>query len=465
MQNNWRRLGAVLSGAALSLGAVAITPSAEAAASHDPAPGKAASRWLSKQLTGGLLQFAPFAPGGSPSKDDGGSADAVISLTALGGQRAKARKISVALAKDIDNYVTGGSYVKVDPGAAGKAAVALRAAHRPVRNVGPTHRNLIRDIESTVQPSGRVSVVSASGTVDPSAEWANVLSQSYAVKALAAARSRSAARATRFLLTQQCSAGWFRVYFTDTDADPYATVSNDTRCAADHTSGPSVDATAVALAALTPQAHKSRAVKRSIRRAAAWLMKQQLRNGGFTDGTAEAAGHPNANSTGFAGWALGDLGKTRPAKRAAAWLRAHQLQNVGGCTPYAKKDRGALAYDDDAWSMAQTTNLTPNDSQFNSATSQALGVLKWATKASSKARVVTNLRRSRPAGSTLRLQVAGLAPGAVLCVRLGATEQLATANPRGRAAVRLTLPATAGKVRLSATDGTRRLHGVVKVAS
>lgn len=458
-----RRVGAVLSGAALTLSALAVTPTAEAAGSHDAAPAKAASRWVSRQLTGGLLQFAPWAPGGTATNDDGGSADAIISLSAVGGQRPLVRRMSAALAKDVDNYVTAGSYVRVDPGAAGKAAVALRAAHRPVRNVGPTHRNLIRDIESTIGPSGRVTVLSSSGAVDPSAEWANVLSQSYAVRALAAARSTATGKATRFLLSQQCSAGWFRVYFTDTDPDPSATVSSDARCDADPSASPSVDATAVAVAALTPQVRKSKAVKRAVRRASAWLAKQQLRNGGFTDGTAEAAGHANANSTGFAGWALGDLGKTRAAKRAAAWVRAHQLRNVGTCRPYAGRDTGALAYDDAAWTGAQTSDLTVNDAQFNSATSQALGVLQWAPRATSKARMLTNSKRPRKAGATVRLQFAGFAPGAVTCVKVGTVKQLVAANQRGRVALRVTLPTEPGKVRVLVKGGAKPVRTSLKV--
>lgn len=391
MPHHLRRASA-LAAAALTTGALTLTPIgvAHAATTADPAPTAAAATWLGAHLQNGLVPFA-----GGSFVNDGASADALLSLTNVGGQDALAHTIATALAGDVDNYVTAGHFVTVDPGAAGKAAVALGGAGYDPTSVGG--HDLISDIESTVQLSGRVQV---SGT---SSDWANTLSQAFAVGALAAATSTKAASATSFLLSQQCAGGWFRLYFDTTNPDE--------TCAADSASTPSTDATATAVLQLASQQGDS-TVAADLAKAKTWLTATQQPDGGWGD--ASVGGTSNVDSTALAGWALGTLGDTASAESAARWVRAHQILNVGSCTTFAPGDQGILALDDATVKGAATTPIGVTDAALVG-TAQSIAVLKWAPAASGPLTVTAPAGYVR-AGSSQQLTVRGEAPGSALCL-------------------------------------------------
>jgi hypothetical protein len=391
MYHRLRRVSA-LAAAALTAGALTITTTdpADAATTADPAPVAAAATWLGSHLQNGLVPFA-----GGSFANDGASADALLSLTNVGGQDELADTIATALAGDVDNYVTAGGYATVDPGAAGKAAVALRGAGYDPASV--SGRDLISDIESTVQPSGRVQVTG------PNGDWANTLSQAFAVGALASAGSAKADSATGFLLSQQCAGGWFRLYFD--------TSTPDETCAADSASTPSTDATATAVLQLVSQQSDS-TVAADLAKAKAWLASTEQPDGGWGDSS--VGGTSNVDSTALAGWALGALGDTNRAEAAARWVRAHQILNVGGCTTFAPGDRGILALDDATVKSAATTPIGVTDAALVG-TAQAIAVLAWAPAAAGPLTVTGPTGYVR-AGSTQRLTVTGEAPGSALCL-------------------------------------------------
>ena len=69
---------------------------------------------------------------------------------------------------------------------------------------------------------------------------------------------------------------------------------------------------------------KGAKAKAAVKRAVAWLEDTQLGTGAFTD-TGKARRASNTNSTGLAGWALGETGATDAAELAAAAVRAQQV--------------------------------------------------------------------------------------------------------------------------------------------
>jgi hypothetical protein len=403
MHHHLRRVSA-LAAAGLAAGALTLTTTgtaqaAGAAGAADPAPATAAATWLGAHLQNGLVPFA-----GGTYVNDGASADAILSLTNVGGQAALTHTIATALAGDIDNYVTASGGATVDPGAAGKAAVALRGAGLDPTSVGS--HDLISDIESTVQGSGRVQV---SG---PYGDWANTLSQAFAVAALADAESPKADSATAFLLSQQCGDGWFRLYFDATAPDGSGnTYGTDETCAEDSASTPSTDATATAVLQLLSQQSDS-TVAADLAKAKAWLAATELPDGGWGDSS--VGGTSNVNSTALAGWALGALGDTAHAEAAARWVRAHQILNVGGCTTFAAGDEGILALDDATIKGAATAPIGVTDAALVG-TAQAIAVLKWAPAASGSLTVTAPAGYVR-AGSTQQVSVTGEAPGSALCL-------------------------------------------------
>ena len=192
----------------------------------------------------------------------------------------------------------------------------------------------------------------------------NIFGQAFALETLFANDSASAAPVLAFLLKQQCSDGWFRLDLPAPDAKTQG-------CDDDPKSAPDVDATAFAVRALDgsddPQAQAAED------KAVAWLEDVQAADGSF--GGKPVGQTPNSNSTGLAGWVLGDLGETKPAERAATWVAAHQL---GDCPSARKPDTGAVAYDDAALAGVAPKGITAKtQDQFRRASAQAVPALQW----------------------------------------------------------------------------------------
>lgn len=306
--------------AALASGALALGLSVGATGTASAAPADRAGNWLEKQLTGGLIHNDVY-----DFDDYGLTADTGMALVAVGGHRKAVKQVSRALATNVDSWTTGVDFGSSDvyAGSVAKALVFAQTAGANPKDFGDV--NLVKRL------NGRIS--SEKGTVgrlrDKTSEtdYANTLGQAYAAAGLTNAGSKKAKAAMRFLLAQQCEAGFFRLYFADADA-------SDQTCdgaAKKKDRAPDTDATAIAVVGLQSIDKPSAQVRKSIASALAWLARTQARDGGFGGGPSTKA--PNANSTGLAAWALAQGGECGAAKQAAAWVRKLQRKN------------GAVAYD------------------------------------------------------------------------------------------------------------------------
>ena len=418
-----RRLGAAAVATTLAL-IVTSTGSADGASATGQRAATSADKWLKGQMKNGFLESQYGASYGA-------SVDAALSFV-LAGDTAAAGQVADALAGKLGDYISGDAFGDAGStysGSVAKAAVLYQALGRDATNVGGV--NLVSRLEAQVQASGRIQDTSTYG------DYANTLGQAYAAGALATAGSADAAQVTSFLLTQQCSAGWFRLYF---DNDGAATVTGtDESCADDPKSAPSVDATAVAIIELLPQAATDPSVATALTNAESWLSSVQRANGGWNDGK----GAVNANSTGLAAWAMGAAGVSASAGKGGRWLLGQQMLRCG--RPVLA---GAIAYDPKTFTAA--VKAKPSDDalvQWRVATAQAAAGLLWAPQI--RAVKVAAGQFAKP-GSTVRAKVKGLAPGTHVCVTVGAgAARLATLNSSGRVGIQL--PTHRGRVKVAVT--------------
>lgn len=432
MHHPLRRVSA-LAAAALAAGALTLTTTdAASAAPTANSASTAAAGWLSANLDGGLL------PAGAYGVNYGAAIDAALSLDTIGDHSAQVSAVLGAIATHIDDYITGDAFGDTGStysGAVAKAAVLAQVAGGNPTNVGGV--DLISRLEDQVQPSGRIADTSAYG------DYANVLGQAFAVRALTTAASADAAKATDFLLTQQCSAGWFRQGF-DNDGSATAPTQNDESCDADSASTPSVDATATAVLELLPQQADS-TVATAIGKAEAWLKSVQAADGAWVG---QATGAESVNTTGLAAWALGELGDTAAAAKGAAWVRSNQLVNVGTCAPYKTADVGALAGSPAGVATARSGGVAADIDQFEVATAQAAAALVWAPAASGPLTVTAPTGYVR-AGSTQQVTVTGEAAGSALCLN----GQSWNATAGGSDARSITVPAGTATYTVTDVDG------------
>lgn len=337
------RLAAAVVAGTLALGLAVGTSGTASAAVNRP---DRAGDWLQRQLTHGLVHNNQY------NFDDYGlTADTGIALAKVGGHRKAVRQVGRALAKNVDNYTRGGGS-DVYAGPTAKLTVFAKTVGAKPRSFGGA--NLVSRLNSTVSSQrgivGRVQDKSTYG------DYANVISQAYAVGALNAVHSPKAPAATKFLLRQQCRAGYFRTYFADASSKQ----QNCDGAAKRSDRAPDTDATALAVINLQSIKHPNAKVKRAIAHALKWMHRKQASNGSFGGGPTTKAS--NANSTGLSAWALAQGGKCTDAKRAARWVAKLQRKN------------GAIAYDRAA--LKQPIDKVSQD-QWRRATSQAAPGLRY----------------------------------------------------------------------------------------
>lgn len=346
----------VRSAAALSAGLLLVPVLAGPSSAAKPAA--ASGSWLARQAPTGVVHNDQF-----DFDDYGLTADTALALTDLGGHRATLRKTRAVLARNVDTWVSPGS--EVYAGSVAKAAVVASALGARPRSFGGV--NLIKQLTATVTPAG-----SAAGRIhDTSAygDYANTIGQAYAAQALSAAHAPLARKVVRFLVAQQCSAGYFRLNFAAPSAASQGCVAGDSA-----TSAPDTDATAIAVLSLATLRHPGRNVRASIAKATRWLKRHQGRNGAFGGGPTTSA--PNANSTGLAGTALASVGACGRAAKAARWVKRLQVGNRSGQA--LAGERGAIAYDSAALTAARAGGITASTrDQWRRATAQAAPVLRF----------------------------------------------------------------------------------------
>lgn len=444
-----RRGGVALLGGTLLASGLALGGPAPASQAHaaDPVPSGLAADWLAGELVDGAL-VGSFGPSW------GLTVDAGFALDAVGGHQADVDAITDALAAHITDYVTGESFGDTGStyaGSTAKAAVFVEGVGADPAAFGGD--DLVARLEATVQPSGRIEDVSAYG------DFANVIGQSYAARALSEQGSGSAVQALDFLLTQQCGAGWFRQDFTrlapPDEWTPGEATDAGCNAAADE---PSVDTTALAVISLQPLAAGDADVAAAVADAVAWLQQQQAADGSLRLGSIP----PNANSTGVAGWAFGLVGEHEAAEKAAGWLRALQFGGVR-CDGAARAERGAVAYTASEFRSSVADGVTDRGKVQRAAT-QAIPALLAAPEG--EGTLGFRAPSFLDGGGKARIRVRNLAPGEPACVGIGRFTRRVVGDDDGRVVARVRVPDRSGFVGvvIDTADGSVGTEGLVLAA-
>lgn len=419
-----RRAGALAIATAISttsLLAVSTSAHAQTAADRAVTPGRA---WLKAQLSDGFL-VGEFGPSYGPSIDAG------LALAETG-DAGGASAVDTALRGAINDYITGEAYGDTGStyaGATAKAATFALVAGSDPKSYGGV--NLIDRLEAQV--SDAPETVGRIGDTSTYGDYANVIGQSFTARALTAAGSGLADETTGFLLEQQCGAGFFRFAFTkDTSSPKQGCVTG----ASD--SAPDLDTTSIAVINLLSTPGASPAQIAAARSGAAWLETQQSADGSFGAGTDDGA---NANTTGLAGWAMGEAGRSAASTMAAAWLRDLQIADLAPCASTLSADNGAIALNPADLAATRTAGAIPSGSRFSYAfaTAQALPALANLPAGGD---VTVAAPASAVEKSDVTVTVAGLGAGEPACVSFGS--QVRSVRGTGSpVAVRFTLPAGA----------------------
>jgi hypothetical protein len=430
-----RRLGAAVIGIALATGTALVAAPAQAATNHYSL---SSGDWLARQLTHGLVHNDQY-----DFDDRGLSLDVLLALQEIGARPAARTSIIDAFAADPEAYIS--AYGTRTAGGTGKLATAVGLEGGNPRAFGGV--DLIARITSLL--STRRGEVGR-GVDSGSGEYSNTIGQAWIVRALTAANAAKKSDATRFLLQQQCAAGYFRLTLESATATSAYTC--DRAASADRS--PSVDATALALQALeVAQAGGVPGLGDDIADAAGWLVRRQGATGFFSD-----QGTANSNSTGLAASALATAGRPGPAGNAAAWLLAQQVtDSMASRHPALSGDSGALAFNSTALAAAKKDGITAEtQDQFRRATAQAAPGLNALLPA-------TTLRVTAPStyqhgGSTRTVTTTGLRAGERFTTRLGTARKVrGVADSTGTATARLRLP-RATRNYIVTTTGSRAVR-------
>ncbi len=351
--------------AVLCAGLLAATVTAGPVAAATP-KGEAAD-WLVRQVDDGLVHNKQY-----DFDDYSLSADIAIALADIGGERRTIAQIRKALARNVDSWTTGADFDSTDvyAGQVAKALVLAQTAGAKARSFGGV--DLVTRLEERVGTSGATLGRIADKT--ESDDYANVVGQALATQGLANAKSSRADEALAFLLTQQCAEGYFRLYFADAAAPDQSCDGGNPRSS----SAPDPDATAMAVLSLQAIDKPTPAVRKAVRDAVRWLKARQRANGSFNGGVSTRAA--NANSTGLAGWALGQAGACGAAQDAAQWLRKLQVADPARRSKLAKQ-AGAIAYNRKALVTAQKKGIRVESAyEWQLATVQAGPALRYLSR-------------------------------------------------------------------------------------
>jgi hypothetical protein len=341
---------------ATALIATALATSLVAAGSPaQAAPADRGAHWLSKQLTDGLVHNTQF-----DFDDYGLSIDTAFALKAIGGHRSDVRQVRHALSAHVGDYTgTGGEKYA---GATAKLLVLVQSTGGHATDFGGV--DLVKKLNGLVTKSGpakgRIADQSQFG------DFANTIGQILAVRGLTTAKTGWAGAARTFLLEQQCHRGYFRLNFSKPS-------SQHQSCGKKSPADP--DATSYAVVQLWRTSKGHPVLRGALTKAAAWLARQERKNGSFVGGTSTDT--PNTNSTGLAAWALATAGRCTAAARSAQWVARLQL----GAQPPGSKlsgQRGAIAYDRAGLRAAKRDGITPEtQDQWRRATAQAAPALRF----------------------------------------------------------------------------------------
>lgn len=379
-------LTALVTAGAVLAPAVAAAAGAQAigapATMSDAQAATASSQWLARQLTDGA-----FANPLNPTLPDYGLAtDAVLALYASGdGSLAAPIVDRLDGGKEARRFFTyfgfgeGQTWLQnqgLDDrigGATAKILVTAEVSGHDPRAFGGY--DMVRETLGLLTPDGPEKGRVRDYGPTTSSNEANTFGQALAVLGLAGVRSNDRS-AIDMLLWQQCSAGYFRIFYSAGPGGPQTCDAGT----ASGASGPDRDSTGLALSALIAARRAgATGLDAPIRAAAGWLVGQQTAGGGWGGGVSTEA--PNSNSTGLVLQGLADegAGATVIAK-GAAYLRAAQATeaDVGALL---EGDVGAIGYRPEDLAAARTTGITARDAWIRSSTQASLGLSRasfWA---------------------------------------------------------------------------------------
>jgi hypothetical protein len=344
--------------AGLTAGLGLVGPAAHAATPQ----ATSSSDWLVSQLSSGLVESEYHDGKGWVGYTDFGlTLDFFYAFDQLGVRKGQQTRILDAIEPRAAEYTDawGTTYA----GATGKLLTAV--LDKGIAPGSYAKGDLLPKLETLVVDSGPERGRGKDDTTG--SDTSNTFGQSYVVTALAAAGSSERAAATRFLLKQQCGAGFFRESMDSRDFTCDSAAPDQRR--------PDVDATATAAIALRKVVSKvpvglRAEVRTALRDATRWLAARQVKNGTFT-------GARNSNSTGLAAVALKQAGNHAAARKAARWVNNLRVtKKMVSSSKLRARDIGAIAYDVAGLDAAKKQGLARGDRYvWRRATAQAAPAL------------------------------------------------------------------------------------------
>lgn len=351
----------------LAVGVVAaLLAPAGPAPGDTPTPGpnltgrQLAGAWLAREARDGTM------PGPGGRTDWGLTVDTLLALYATGVGESAARRIEGSLESHAGMYLGPDLYRDPDVRLGGSAAALLTAAvvtgndpssfgHGRYARAGHAYDIRAEVLHLIAGPhTGQPGRIRDRGTGNDST---NTFSQALAVVGLARSGGGQDA-ALRFLLSQQCRGGYFRMFYNDGKT-----------CDQAH-GAPDIDGTAIATEALvTARVHGSRGLRGPIARARRWLERVQRPDGSF--GGVGSSEPPNANSTGLAARALHSTGARTAYRQARRWVARLQIRPRPAAGAMAG-EVGAIAYNPAALAHGRDEGVgTTQRDQWRRATAQA----------------------------------------------------------------------------------------------
>ena len=340
-----------------------------------------------------------------------------MALSTVASQSGTVTAINNSLEPRIAEYVGDGTKESY-AGPLAKAATFARVAKKNPTSYGGI--NLITRLEERTanvptdrhgaEHAGRTALAGRIFDKSEYGDYANVVGQSYAVRALTLANSTEAGAARDFLLKQQCASGYFRADFDKADVPNQSCTEGVAGSAADP------DATALAVINLVESGDKSPAVVGALAKAGTWLADRQRGSGAFR--AAAPVSKINTNTTALGGYALGLLKNRDAALKAALWVRKNQPVDKYKCRTALTKDTGAVAYRKDRATGAKTSGIPAEArDEWRRATAQAILGLQFAPASKDKLRIVS-VRKQARAGERVQFRVFGLAPSESACLQV-----------------------------------------------
>lgn len=457
------RVLAVATALAVALGVLTLTPGP--AQARDLARASTNSQWLADQLENGTYPN-PLNP---DIVDFGLMIDAVYAMHASG-DSALAQPILSHLddQNHADEYYTSGAFLfdcdnpeNPNPteaesdtdtwftgGATAKTLLAALVSGRNPRDFGG--RDLVAATRAAVstEPNtlGKVrDYTTHESCEDYVSDNANTFGQVLAVISFAAL-GQNDPTAIDALLTQQCTEGFFRIFYYYREDGSLNTCDEGKELGQSYEDG---DSTGFALSALlAARAAGATGLDDEIDRTVGWLVENQDAGGGWGGGFGTEA--PNTNSTGLIVQALAQAGA--PADVIAdgeAYLKSAQATAAQDSGNALAGDIGAIAYNPADYQDAKTSGIAGLDTWIRAGAQASLGLsqvgfYELATREKplpAKRLAVSGRAGFQLAGRGYPVRATGLAAGETYTVAVaGRRVATGTASPAGVVSRTVVLP-------------------------